>query len=163
MWRHRTVTASSPCPPWPTGNAISPRPSPQRLPSRSSRSWPPTSAPTRTAQPNYILLLDKAGIDPFTDRYPLRLVLKGTVRGTGGLQLVSDECETTVPGLFAAGDAATRVLVTGAISGGGSHNGAWAISSGTWAGAGAARHALAGGLRGASRPGGTMGLRPSAP
>src|SRR3954453_7170361 len=136
MWRDLTVSASSPCPRGPTGNAISPRPSPQRLPSRSSRSWPPTSAPTRTAQPNYFLPLDKAGIEPFTDRYPLRLVLEGTVRGTGGLRLVSDECETTVPGPFAAGDAATREFVPGAISGGGSHNGAWAISSGTWAGAG---------------------------
>ena len=117
----------------------------------------------RTAQPNYFLPLDKAGIDPFTERYPLRLVLEGTVRGTGGLRLVSDDCETTVPGLFAAGDAATRELVTGAISGGGSHNGAWAISSGTWAGAGAARHALAGGRRGTSHPGGTIGLRASGP
>ncbi|HEY4602737.1 MAG TPA: FAD-binding protein [Blastococcus sp.] len=114
----------------------------------------------RTAQPNYFLPLDKAGIDPFTDRYPLRLVLEGTVRGTGGLRLVSDECETTVPGLFAAGDAATRELVTGAISGGGSHNGAWAISSGTWAGAGAARHALSAGRVGPVRPAGTIGLRP---
>jgi len=114
----------------------------------------------RTAQPNYFLPLDKAGIDPFTQRYPLRLVMEGTVRGTGGLRLVSDECETTVPGLFAAGDAATREYVTGAISGGGSHNGAWAISSGTWAGTGAARHALAGRRRGRIRPAGTVGLRP---
>src|SRR3954453_647368 len=114
----------------------------------------------RTAQPNYFLPLDKAGIDPFTDRYPLRLVLEGTVRGTGGLRLVSDECETTGPGLFAAGDAPTREPCPGAISGGGSHNGAWAISSGTWAGTGAARHALAGRRRGRNRQGGTVGLRP---
>jgi succinate dehydrogenase/fumarate reductase flavoprotein subunit len=114
----------------------------------------------RTAQPNYFLPLDKAGIDPFTQPYPLRLVMEGTVRGTGGLRLVSDACETTVPGLFAAGDAATREYVTGAISGGGSHNGAWAISSGTWAGAGAAHHAVAARRRGMIRPAGTVGLRP---
>ncbi len=117
-------------------------------------------AAARTAQPNYFLPLDKAGIDPFTDRYPLRLVFEGTVRGTGGLRLVSDDCATTVPGLFAAGDAATRELVTGAISGGGSHNGAWAISSGTWAGAGAAASARSATPPRSVRPAGTVGLRP---
>src|SRR4051794_38809040 len=38
----------------------------------------------RQAQPNYFLPLDKAGIDPFTTAYPIRFVLEGTVRGTGG-------------------------------------------------------------------------------
>lgn len=92
----------------------------------------------RWAQPNFFLPYDKAGIDVFTDLFEVRLVLEGTVRGTGGLALTGEGCETTVPGLYAAGDAATRELVTGAVSGGGSHNGAWAISSGTWAGAAAA-------------------------
>lgn len=92
----------------------------------------------RTSQPNYFLPLDKAGIDPFTDRYPVRAVLEGTVRGTGGIRLVGNDCSTGIPGLYAAGDAATRELITGARSGGGSHNGAWAISSGTWAGSAAA-------------------------
>ena len=92
----------------------------------------------RDAQPNYFLPLDKAGIDPFVTAYPIRMVYEGTVRGTGGLRLTGPDCATTVPGLFAAGDAATRELITGAISGGGSHNGAWAIASGTFAGRGAA-------------------------
>lgn len=92
----------------------------------------------RAAQPNYFLPLDKAGIDPFTTAYPLRMVYEGSVRGTGGLRLTGPGCATTVPGLFAAGDTATRELVTGAISGGGSHNGAWAIASGTFAGRAAA-------------------------
>jgi len=92
----------------------------------------------RDAQPNYFLPLDKAGIDPFVTAYPVRMVYEGSVRGTGGLRLTGPDCATTVPGLFAAGDAATRELITGAISGGGSHNGTWAIASGTFAGRGAA-------------------------
>lgn len=92
----------------------------------------------RDAQPNYFLPLDKAGIDPFTTAYPIRMVYEGSVRGTGGLRLVAPDCATTVPGLYAAGDAATRELITGALSGGGSRNGSWAIASGTFAGRGAA-------------------------
>ncbi|BCI53239.1 pyridine nucleotide-disulfide oxidoreductase [Mycolicibacterium litorale] len=100
----------------------------------------------RDAQPNYFLPLDKAGIDPFLTAYPIRMVYEGSVRGTGGLRLTGPDCATTVPGLFAAGDAATRELITGSISGGGSHNGSWAIASGAFAGRGAAefsrRHAV---------------------
>jgi succinate dehydrogenase/fumarate reductase flavoprotein subunit len=92
----------------------------------------------RWAQPNFFLPFDKAGVDPFTERFEIRFVLEGTVRGTGGIALAGDGCETTVPGLYAAGDAATRELVTGSRSGGGSHNGAWAMSSGTLAGRSAA-------------------------
>lgn len=94
----------------------------------------------RDAQPNYFLPLDKAGIDPFVTAYPLRMVYEGSVRGTGGLRLVGPDCATSVPGLYAAGDAATRELITGAISGGGSHNGSWAIASGSFAGRGAAEY-----------------------
>ncbi len=92
----------------------------------------------RDAQPNYFLPLDKAGIDPFTTAYPVRMVYEGSVRGTGGLRLTGPDCATTVPGLYAAGDAATRELITGSLSGGGSRNGSWAIASGTFAGRGAA-------------------------
>lgn len=92
----------------------------------------------RDAQPNYFLPLDKAGVDPFTTAYPVRMVYEGSVRGTGGLRLVGPDCATTVPGLYAAGDAATRELITGSLSGGGSRNGSWAIASGTFAGRGAA-------------------------
>ncbi len=93
----------------------------------------------RDAQPNYFLPLDKAGIDPFTTAYPLRMVYEGSVRGTGGLRITGTSCATTVPGLYAAGDVATRELITGSVSGGGSHNAAWAISSGTSAGRAAAQ------------------------
>jgi succinate dehydrogenase/fumarate reductase flavoprotein subunit len=95
----------------------------------------------RASQPNFFVPLDRAGIDPFRQRFPVTLRLEGTVRGTGGLQLVDDSCATTVAGLYAAGDAATRQLVCGGFTGGGSHNAAWARSSGFWAGAGAADYA----------------------
>ncbi|MGV9414689.1 FAD-binding protein [Nocardia sp. NPDC003693] len=75
------------------------------------------------------------------DHVALRPVFEGTVRGTGGLRLAGADCATTVPGLYAAGDVTTREPVTGAVSGFGGQNGAWAISSGVWAGAGAARYA----------------------
>ncbi|QHE75814.1 FAD-dependent oxidoreductase [Hydrogenophaga sp. PBL-H3] len=92
----------------------------------------------RNAQPNFFVSFDRQGINPFTDHFPVALRLEGTVRGTGGLHVVSDDCATSVPGLYAAGDAATRELICGAFTGGGSHNAAWALSSGFWAGAGAA-------------------------
>lgn len=117
----------------------------------------------RIAQPNFFLQFDRRGIDPFTQRFEVDLLAEGTVRGTGGLDVVDRTCATTVPGLFAAGDAATRERICGGFTGGGSHNSAWAMSSGTWAGRGAAQFAL-----GADRVGhrevfgaGRVGLRPS--
>ncbi|MFB9127462.1 FAD-binding protein [Paraburkholderia dipogonis] len=92
----------------------------------------------RTAQPNFFLPFDRLGIDPFTQHFPVALRLEGTVRGTGGLNLIDETCATSVEGLYAAGDAATRELICGGFTGGGSHNAAWAMSSGFWAGAGAA-------------------------
>jgi succinate dehydrogenase/fumarate reductase flavoprotein subunit len=81
------------------------------------------------------------GVNPFTEKFGVTLLAEGTVRGTGGIRIAGDDCSTTVAGLYAAGDAATRELICGGFTGGGSHNAAWAISSGTWAGRGAARHA----------------------
>ncbi len=95
----------------------------------------------RKAQPNFFLPFDRAGIDPFTQCFPVTLRLEGTVRGTGGIRIVDRTCATTVPGLYAAGDAATRQLICGGFTGGGSHNAAWAISSGYWAGQSAAEYA----------------------
>ncbi|QJD86609.1 FAD-dependent oxidoreductase [Cohnella herbarum] len=109
----------------------------------------------------FFLPLDRAGIDPFTQRFPLTLRYEGTVRGTGGIRLTDDDCASTVQGLYAAGDAATRERVTGAKSGGGAFNASWAISSGMWAGAGAARFALAQERSAAARnlkPAGRYGL-----
>jgi succinate dehydrogenase/fumarate reductase flavoprotein subunit len=95
----------------------------------------------RASQPNFFLPFDRTGIDAFTERFPITLRLEGTVRGTGGLRIVDDSCATSVPGLYAAGDAATRELICGGFTGGGSHNAAWAMSSGAWAGQGAADYA----------------------
>jgi succinate dehydrogenase/fumarate reductase flavoprotein subunit len=130
---------------------------------RLDRAEPEIRTAMRWSQPNFFLPFDKMGIDPFTERFPVRAVLEGTVRGTGGLRIVDDGCATTVPGLFAAGDTASRELVTGGISGGGSHNGAWAISSGSWAGAAAALFSATRGgswSRAALNPAGGAGLRP---
>jgi succinate dehydrogenase/fumarate reductase flavoprotein subunit len=98
-------------------------------------------AQMRVSQPNFFLPFDRTGIDPFRDRFPVTLRLEGTVRGTGGLRIVDDSCATSVAGLYAAGDAATRELICGGFTGGGSHNAAWAMSSGAWAGQGAADYA----------------------
>jgi len=100
----------------------------------------------RASQPNFFLPFDRTGIDPFTQRFPITLRLEGTVRGTGGLRIVDETCATSVPGLYAAGDAATRELICGGFTGGGSHNAAWAMSSGTWAGEGAANYARLAGV-----------------
>jgi succinate dehydrogenase/fumarate reductase flavoprotein subunit len=100
-------------------------------------------ASLRAAQPNFFLPFDRAGIDPLTQRFPVTLRLEGTVRGTGGIRIADESCSTSVPGLYAAGDAATRELICGGFTGGGSHNAAWAISSGFWSGEGAAAHAKA--------------------
>ncbi|KAA8998785.1 FAD-binding protein [Paenibacillus spiritus] len=105
----------------------------------------------RVAQTNFFLPFDRLGIDPFTDLFPVTLRLEGTVRGTGGIRLAGEDCRTEVPGLYAAGDAATRELICGGFTGGGSHNAAWAMSSGSFAGEGAAQYALSLGRHAADR------------
>ena len=72
----------------------------------SIRAW------MRTAQPNFFVSFDRQGIDPFTQHFPVALRLEGTVRGTGGLHVIREDCATSVPGLYAAGDAATREPVS---------------------------------------------------
>lgn len=126
------------------------------------RADPETQRQMRLGQPNFFLHFDRLGINPFTDRFEVTLLAEGTVRGTGGIEVVDDACATRVPGLFAAGDAATRERICGGFTGGGSHNAAWAMSSGSWAGTGAARFAR-GAVRAPLRelrPAGRAGLRP---
>ncbi|MBO3463688.1 MAG: FAD-binding protein [Aetokthonos hydrillicola CCALA 1050] len=104
----------------------------------------------------------KAGIDPYTERVPVTLILEGTVRGTGGIRIVNDSCGTKVPGLYAAGDAASREFLAGLASGGGGPNAAWAISTGQWAGVGAADFAKSLGSHAHERvvhPAGQAGFR----
>ncbi|GGG74067.1 FAD-dependent oxidoreductase [Paenibacillus radicis (ex Gao et al. 2016)] len=101
----------------------------------------------RKAQPNFFLPFDRVGIDPFTQKFPVTLRLEGTVRGTGGIHLIDENCATAVPGLYAAGDAATRQFICGGFTGGGSHNAAWAMSSGSWSGEAAASYSAKLGFR----------------
>ena len=96
----------------------------------------------RQGQPNCFLPLDRSFVDPFAERWPVTLRCEGTVRGVGGIRLTGDDCSTGIPGLYAAGDAASRERLTGAISGGGGPNSSWAIASGNWAGRAAAEYGL---------------------
>lgn len=109
--------------------------------------------------PNFLLPFRRWGIDPYSQRFEVTLHGEGTIRGIGGLAIEGEDCRTAVPGLFAAGDAATRELVAGAISGGGAINSAWALSSGLWSGEGAARLAARSARRRGARPIGQAGLR----
>ncbi|MBO1042394.1 FAD-dependent oxidoreductase [Brucella pituitosa] len=115
----------------------------------------------RRGQPNCFQPYDRMGINPFEELFRVDLKYEGTVRGTGGIRIVSSECATGIAGLYAAGDAASRENVTGGISGGGAINASWAIASGWWAGHGAAQHARSRRSRDATRlrPLGTTGLR----
>lgn len=105
------------------------------------RATPAEQAMMRTGQPNFFLTFDRLGIDPFTEHFEITLVTEGTIRGTGGVRIAGNDCATDVPGLYAAGDTATRELISGAWTGGGAHNASWAACSGGWAGAGAAEFA----------------------
>jgi succinate dehydrogenase/fumarate reductase flavoprotein subunit len=107
--------------------------------------------------------LEKAGVDPYGERFPVTLVAEGTVRGTGGIRLAGEDCSTAIPGLYVAGDSAQRVLLGGANTAGGGPSAAWCIASGQWAGAGAAEHAKDLGDSSPTRalqPAGRAGLRP---
>ncbi|WP_211595207.1 FAD-binding protein [Paracoccus litorisediminis] len=113
-----------------------------------------------TISPNFLLPFRRWGIDPYTRKFEVTLHGEGTIRGIGGIAVEDRDCGAGVPGLFVAGDAATRELVAGAISGGGNINSAWALSSGQWAGAGAARFAARSTRRSGARGIGGTGLHP---
>ncbi|KSV72046.1 oxidoreductase [Sinorhizobium sp. GW3] len=115
----------------------------------------------RRGQPNCFQPYDRMGINPFEHLFRVDLKYEGTVRGTGGIRIVSSDCGSGITGLYAAGDAASRENVTGGVSGGGAINASWAIASGWWAGHGAARHASSRKSRDAARlrPLGATGLR----
>ncbi|PYE41256.1 succinate dehydrogenase/fumarate reductase flavoprotein subunit [Rhizobium sp. PP-F2F-G20b] len=119
----------------------------------------------RQGQPNCFVPYDRMGIDPFKDLFRVTFRAEGTVRGTGGIRIATSDCGTDVPGLYVAGDAASREALTGATSGGGGPNSSWAIASGWWSGQGASqfakRHELRAAFRSVSRPLGEAGLRPA--
>jgi len=113
-------------------------------------------------QPAFLLAFKRQGIDPYTQRFEIELHGEGTVRGVGGLRIADAACQTAVPGLYAAGDAASRELIAGATSGGGNQNSAWALSSGVWSGRASAERARALGRRHHEtvQAAGRAGLRP---
>ena len=114
-----------------------------------------------TISPNVPLVFDRWGIDPYRDRFEVTLHNDGTIRGLGGVKVDAVDGRTVVPGLFVAGDNASREKVAGAISGGGNVNSAWALSSGIRAGQAAARLAREIGPPAAVlRPLGRAGLHP---
>jgi succinate dehydrogenase/fumarate reductase flavoprotein subunit len=129
---------------------------------RIDRASPAEQQAMRRGQPNFFLVFDRLGVDPFTDYFEITLLAEGTVRGTGGVRVADFDCSTDVPGLYAAGDTATRELICGGFTGGGSHNAAWAASSGSWAGRAAGVFAARRGRPSAApQPAGSAGLRPT--
>ena len=96
--------------------------------------------------------LTRIGLLDASGRIPIRAVLEGTVRGSGGIAHTGPHCATAVPGLYVAGDVADRQAVSGAAGGAGGRHAAWAIASGVWAGRGAADRARAHGLPARVRP-----------
>ncbi len=117
----------------------------------------------RVGQPNMFIAFDRTGIDPFKQRFEVALRYEGTVRGPGGLA-INDDGATSVVGLYAAGDAASRENMVGAASGGGGPNATWALSTGIWAGRAAAEFVARLGNKHHLRkpkPSGQVGLRPT--
>lgn len=117
----------------------------------------------RRGQPNIFVYFHRLGGNPFTERYPVKLLCEGTVRTVGGL-VVDERCATNVPGLFAVGDVTGREKLTGTAMSGGGPAAAWCIASGTWAGRAAGRFAAALGPRQDTRSLsalGRAGLRPA--
>ncbi len=53
-------------------------------------------------QPAFNLPFVRNGIDPYTQKFEVTLRGEGTVRGTGGLKVVDDDCQSEVRGLFVA-------------------------------------------------------------
>jgi succinate dehydrogenase/fumarate reductase flavoprotein subunit len=130
------------------------------------RAGPEVQRWLREGQPNCFLPHDRRGVDPFKERFPVTLRCEGTVRGSGGIRLLDRSCATSVLGLFAAGDAASREPMVGSSSGGGSPNAAWAITSGSWAGRAAASFATALGPSAGARPVSRVarvGIQPESP
>lgn len=96
-----------------------------------------TRAMVRKTHAHIFVHLDRLGVDPFNARYRIDFRLEGTIRAAGGLA-IDDSLSSTVPGLFVAGDLASRERVTGAGPPGGGPAASWAFASGTFAGRGAA-------------------------
>ncbi|MCS6965033.1 FAD-binding protein [Thermoflexus sp.] len=82
--------------------------------------------------------LHRTGVDVFKEPVPWIPGFIGSIAGGGGIYIRNLAGATGVPGLFAAGDTATRLPLVGAGSGITFLNLAWALASGHWAGQAAA-------------------------
>jgi succinate dehydrogenase/fumarate reductase flavoprotein subunit len=103
----------------------------------------------------------RKGINPFTERYPITFILEGSIRAGGGIA-VDDDLATSVPGLFAGGDVASKEKLTGGGPPGGGPASAWAFATGFLVGESAASFARVHGKKAATRgvtPAGRIGSR----
>ena len=86
-------------------------------------------------------LARRSGQDLFAERTQWHPGFNGSVSGSAGIHITDTSLATRVPGLYVAGDAATRGYVVGASSGITFLNLAWANASGFAAGEGAGKFA----------------------
>jgi succinate dehydrogenase/fumarate reductase flavoprotein subunit len=103
----------------------------------------------------------RKGINPFTERYPISFILEGSIRAGGGIA-IDDDLATSVPGLFAGGDVASKEKLTGGGPPGGGPASAWSFATGFLVGESAAAFAKAHGKHAATRelcPAGRIGTR----
>ncbi|MHA6764898.1 FAD-dependent oxidoreductase [Streptacidiphilus sp. PAMC 29251] len=80
---------------------------------RIDRADPEQQRAMRRGQPNFFLVFDRLGIDPFTDLFEITLLAERTVRGTGGVRIADEDCATDVPGLYAGPRRGRRGAVPG--------------------------------------------------
>ena len=93
---------------------------------------------SRRMLPMFFEACASKGVDPFSEPVEWIPGFMGSTSCGAGLTLKSFSCDTTIPGLFAAGDMANQGLVMGAIAGPGGINLGWALVTGWKAGEGAA-------------------------
>lgn len=91
--------------------------------------------------PNLKLALEKGGIDLFADQHKVIPAFSGTSSASPAGAWIDDTGQTSVPGLFAAGDSASKGLVTGSCVGISGVSLAWANFTGHMAGQSAAAYA----------------------
>lgn len=94
--------------------------------------------------PMFFEACESKGIKPFEQLIEWMPGFVGAGSCGAGITLRSFACDTTVPGLFASGDAANEGLVIGSLAGPGGINLSWALVTGWKAGEGAAEAAAAG-------------------
>ena len=95
----------------------------------------------RDAVPMFFEAFASKDIDPFAKPLEWVPAFIGAASCGSGLTLKSFDCDTSVPGLYAAGDTANEGLIIGASNGPGGINMSWALVTGWKAGEAAGRAA----------------------